>query len=78
MTNSTKEWIGVILITLVVIVVFGAVPFIQYSIDKASCYDKAKMYGTEVQKYSWLKNYCFIEKDGKNINLEQYREVFNN
>ena len=55
------------------IVLFGA----YYYFDRASCYDKALNYQTEVSSYSYIKNYCFVEMDGKSVNLENYRDIIN-
>lgn len=68
-----------ILISLMVVVlVLSLALFGAYKVNKGSCYERAELYETSVKGYSFWKNYCFIEKDGKAIELEQYIEAFIN
>lgn len=64
-------------IACLVAFVLYAVYYFTYVIDKQSCYEQAELYETEVIKYSFFKKYCFVEMDGKKVNLDKYRVVNN-
>ena len=48
---------------------------IYYEVDKSACYDKASNYNAKVKSYSFIKDYCFVNMNGKTVNLENYRDV---
>jgi len=63
----------IVIFCSVLLVVFGLL--FGWYVDRGSCYDKAMNYNTEVQQYSFLKNYCFVEISGNPVNLENYRDT---
>jgi hypothetical protein len=70
--EELKFWLGMVLGFILVFLVI-CVP--MYFIDKSSCYDRAMNYKTNVDSYSFVKNYCFVNMGNKVVNLENYRDT---
>lgn len=69
MDNDTKF---IIAICVFLVCLVTGLPSLKYYLDKSSCYEKAQNYGSKVEAYSWTKGYCFIDMNGKKVNLDNY------